>query len=386
MNYFFGGGHLLPYRQLFNAPTISLISSYVLHRVRLLRCRRNDDMGKWRSLLANSHKLSAMITIYCVLFSGLSVSPASGQETEDLNKIVPLKVGDTIPEQLWNMPLRVLNHPEGKQHIRLSDYRDKKLIILDFWATWCSSCITAFPAIKQLQNRFDKDILFISVTNQKADIVADFILKNEKAKEVNLWSVVEADVMDQAIVKYTVPHFTWMAGGRIVSNSSRSAIKEEYIKAYLETKKIGWGEKVNLNTSEPFYNSVGDLPSSTTSFYYEGQLDGAGSGFGMMPYKAGLTSYYFINFPQRKIYEWFINRLARAAGKNLSEISYTPAFVSSPDWKIFNERPVSMQIIAKSDKALKDIFSQFLALSSIPVHPDKNSVHPCIINDKEVSQ
>ena len=32
-----------------------------------------------------------------------------------------------------------------------------KIILLDFWATWCSPCLEAFPALKALQKRFDED-------------------------------------------------------------------------------------------------------------------------------------------------------------------------------------------------------------------------------------
>ena len=32
-----------------------------------------------------------------------------------------------------------------------------KVIVLDFWATWCVPCIASFPAMQQAQNRFQSD-------------------------------------------------------------------------------------------------------------------------------------------------------------------------------------------------------------------------------------
>src|SRR5690606_25869757 len=103
----------------------------------------------------------------CFMLFNLSDAWAQSAESrtaEGQTEIKPLKVGDTIPKELWNMPLQVVNHPEGKDTITLNDYRDKKLIILDFWATWCKSCIEGFPNLSRLQKEFPEqlDVLLVN--------------------------------------------------------------------------------------------------------------------------------------------------------------------------------------------------------------------------------
>lgn len=67
-----------------------------------------------------------------------------------------LKIGDKLPD----IPLgKVINNNTGKT--RFSEFKGK-LVILDFWATSCISCIKAFPKMQALQNEFgDKIQIFL---------------------------------------------------------------------------------------------------------------------------------------------------------------------------------------------------------------------------------
>lgn len=59
-----------------------------------------------------------------------------------------LAVGETAPE--WT-----LSSQDGEQ-VSLSDYKGK-VILLDFWGTWCHWCKVAFPKLKQLDEDFPND-------------------------------------------------------------------------------------------------------------------------------------------------------------------------------------------------------------------------------------
>jgi thiol-disulfide isomerase/thioredoxin len=56
-----------------------------------------------------------------------------------------LKIGDPVPE--WTV-----TGSDGKRH-RLSDYRGK-LVVLDFWASWCPYCRQAMPAIQKIHDTY----------------------------------------------------------------------------------------------------------------------------------------------------------------------------------------------------------------------------------------
>lgn len=75
----------------------------------------------------------------------------------------------------------VLNDLEGNE-IQLEDYIGK-VVILDFWATWCGPCKDSFPAMQELVNEFKNDdsvaFLFINTfEGSSASRVEKFMNKN----------------------------------------------------------------------------------------------------------------------------------------------------------------------------------------------------------------
>jgi len=56
-----------------------------------------------------------------------------------------LAVGDPAPD--WK-----LADPEGRTHT-LSEYRGR-VVVLDFWATWCGPCAKVMPRLEKLQKKY----------------------------------------------------------------------------------------------------------------------------------------------------------------------------------------------------------------------------------------
>jgi len=53
-----------------------------------------------------------------------------------------------------------------------------KVVVLEFWATWCPPCIQAIPHLNRLANEFkDKGVVFIAVTDDDIDRLKPFLVK-----------------------------------------------------------------------------------------------------------------------------------------------------------------------------------------------------------------
>ena len=72
-----------------------------------------------------------------------------------------------------------LKDGDGKT-VRLSDYKGK-VVLLDFWATWCAPCREALPHMREIAKKFQgQPLVVLSVSlDEDEQKWKDFIVKNE---------------------------------------------------------------------------------------------------------------------------------------------------------------------------------------------------------------
>jgi thiol-disulfide isomerase/thioredoxin len=155
-----------------------------------------------------------------------------------------LKVGDSLPPELWSMPLDVINHPEGKETLTFNEYKDK-LIILDFWATWCSPCIAMLPKQDSLQKVFKDQLQILPVTYQTGEEVSNFMEKYEKRKGVKngLPKVVNNQSLKPYFEHATIPHYVWIKDGVVKAITGFNEVKGEKIGAMLQQEDLSMKTK-----------------------------------------------------------------------------------------------------------------------------------------------
>ncbi len=118
----------------------------------------------------------------------------------------PLKIGDKVPDITIN---NIINYKSSSA--KLSDFKGK-LLILDFWATWCAPCVSMIPLMDSLQKQFAGKIQFLSITDQKAAVVESFRAKLQKQKNAvySLPEVLEDKTLREMFPHSTLPHYVWI--------------------------------------------------------------------------------------------------------------------------------------------------------------------------------
>ena len=112
------------------------------------------------------------LVLPCVLGVRLTADGAETTAKVDYKKAVPIlqPMKEVAPTPEIN-----LTTPDGKK-ISLRDFRGK-VVMLNFWATWCTPCREEMPAMEKLYQEFkDRNfaILAVAVKDRKQDTI-DFV-------------------------------------------------------------------------------------------------------------------------------------------------------------------------------------------------------------------
>lgn len=140
------------------------------------------------------------------------------------------KVGMIAPD--WT-----LKDADGVTH-RLVDYRGR-VVVMDFWATWCHPCILAMPHVQKLHDKFkEKGVAVFGVNCWESGDPIKFM----RDKSYTYTLLLEADPIAPAYQVHGIPTFVVIGpDGRIIHYSSgydpgEMAVIEEAIRKAIESK------------------------------------------------------------------------------------------------------------------------------------------------------
>lgn len=138
-----------------------------------------------------------------------------------------LRPGDELPPITLK---QVLNSETGT--LKLQELKGK-LILLDFWTTYCSPCVKMLPRLDSLQEEFADSLQVISVTVQDKATIEKF-LAGKGLHSGDIYYVTSDTVLSQYFPYRLIPHLVWIApDGRVLAITEQEAVTRQNIRAIL---------------------------------------------------------------------------------------------------------------------------------------------------------
>jgi uncharacterized protein (TIGR03435 family) len=114
-----------------------------------------------------------------------------------------------------------------------------KLVILEFWATWCGPCVAAIPHLKELAAEFkDEPLQIIAITDEDRATVEAFL----KEKPMSAWIGVGASKdTHTAYGVHGIPHTVIVSpNGKILGVTHPAALQRDHIAALLRGESVSF--------------------------------------------------------------------------------------------------------------------------------------------------
>jgi thiol-disulfide isomerase/thioredoxin len=108
-----------------------------------------------------------------------------------LASIVGWKSANEFPKFVTNKTLYAKNDFRGKEFktiqfgkvlsgpVLVAKDLKGKVLLIDFWATWCGPCRAVIPEMNEWKTKFGKDLIIVGVSDEKPEVIQEFMNKTK---------------------------------------------------------------------------------------------------------------------------------------------------------------------------------------------------------------
>jgi peroxiredoxin len=173
----------------------------------------------------------AIVLAFCTLLSARAIEIKAEWLEGNADQRLRLKDIEGKPA-----PKLQLSDWKGSKELKLEDLKGK-IVILDFWATWCGPCLRSIPHNNEIYNTYkDKGVVFIGVCHPKGSDKADSVIEK---RSIEYPVAIDAD--SKTIKAYKVTGFPDYyiidKQGNLVAGDCKNSKVEDVVDALLAEGK-----------------------------------------------------------------------------------------------------------------------------------------------------
>jgi thiol-disulfide isomerase/thioredoxin len=212
-----------------------------------------------------SIRVLMVLALMVSMFSLLAQTPRKDSGADGLSPVGAMSIGDRVDDEFYShMHKSVDWQTKAIKEINLKAHKDK-LIILDFWASWCSPCLSSLKKIDSLKKTWDADkVIVIPVAYEQLKDI-DRILAYFK------WDY--TTIFQDTYLKTRFPHqglpfMVWIKDGRIIATPKTGYATTANVNAVLTGKNLEVFNKTDvklIDTARVFFTKENGQPDR--SFY-----------------------------------------------------------------------------------------------------------------------
>lgn len=172
-----------------------------------------------------------LIAVLLTLLIAVQAQSLRAQSSTAPDRSREIKIGESFvpPEAVSTM-----RYAQGQPNWK--DLEDK-LVLIDFFATNCGSCIQAMPKLQQIKDKMGEKVEIFNVTRESKEVLDKFFAKNKFLidNKVNLPVIYNDTYLNSIFPHRFEPHVVWLYKGKVQALTYSDFVKEENIQKLFNT-------------------------------------------------------------------------------------------------------------------------------------------------------
>lgn len=189
--------------------------------------------------------------------------------SQNASIVTAIKIGDPVPDLPFRRPF-----DNALKKSSTAQFKGK-LLILDFWSTYCSTCVQTFEKAIKLQEKYRDDLMIVAVNDYPGDntekinkLVANW--EASRKMRLTLPMVMYDSILSKSFPHRSIPHYVWIDQKGILRAVSRhKSITEENLVAAIkgDYKKITLkNDAVDFDRNRPLFFEQSYFPADSILF------------------------------------------------------------------------------------------------------------------------